>query len=313
MNVTRFVIVGAGAVGGSIAGLVEDTGMDIAMVARGDHGRAIREHGLRLALFDKELVTHGPCFESISEVDWKQGDVVLLATKLNDARDAMDEILRSAGKSIPIVCATNGVTCEPWAESRFDHVIGMMVWIPATHLRPGHVMLHSQEIRGVLDVGVTKSTEKNAAEDVADVLRRSGFDSLVQKDILAWKRAKWITNLGGAAQALVVDDWMSVLKAAQAEGENVLQRSGLPRIATQDLLARCDSIKMTEQAGFERAGCSTWQSRQRGKPLESVFIEGAMADLGESVGVAVPVNRFLAEVSKNPRSLSCDEALNPRG
>ncbi len=312
MTINRVVIVGVGAVGGSIAGLVANSGVPIAMVARGEHGRSIREHGLRLALFDGDLVTQTDCFESVQEVDWQRGDMVVLATKLNDAREAMDDVVASAGKGMPIVCATNGVSAEPWAESRFDNVIGMMVWIPATHLEPGQVMLHTQDVRGVLDVGATNHRSNDQAEEFADILRGAGFDSLAHNNIAAWKRAKWITNLGGAAQAMVTGDWMSVLKAAQAEGENTLQRSGLPRIPTEDLLARCDSVKITDVAGFERVGCSTWQSRQRGKPLESIYIEGAMADLGESLGVAVPVNRFLADASSQPRSFTSDEILNPK-
>jgi 2-dehydropantoate 2-reductase len=308
MTISRVVIVGVGAVGGSIAGLVANSGMHIAMVARGEHGRAIRENGLRLALFDGDLLTCAECFESVSEVDWQLGDIVVLATKLNDAQQVMNEVLTAAGKGIPIVCATNGVIAESWAESRFENVIGMMVWLPATHLKPGEVMLHSTEVRGALDVGGTKNATR-ISQALASILQKSGFDSLTHENILAWKRAKWITNLGGAAQAMVEDDWMSVLKAAQAEGENTLEHSGLPRIATRELLDRCDSIKLTEVQGFVRSGGSTWQSRQRGKPLESIFIEGAMADLGESLGVPVPVNRFLAEASKQPRSFSSDEIL----
>jgi ketopantoate reductase len=109
MTISRVVIVGVGAVGGSIAGLVANSGMHIAMVARGEHGRAIRENGLRLALFDGDLFTCAECFESVSEVDWQLGDIVVLATKLNDAQQVMNEVLTAAGKGIPIVCATNGV------------------------------------------------------------------------------------------------------------------------------------------------------------------------------------------------------------
>lgn len=170
-------------------------------------------------------------------------------------------------------------------------------------------MLHTADVRGVLDIGPFKDTSSDASNQFAKLLVDAGFDSQVHDDIMAWKRAKWITNLGGAAQALVVDDWMPVLKAAQLEGENTLEQSGLSRIPTQDLLARCDSVKMTDVEGFERSGGSTWQSRQRGKPLESIFIEGAMADLGERLGVPVPVNRILAETSKQPRELTSSEIL----
>ena len=308
MTESRFVIIGVGAVGGSIAGLVADSGFPVAMVARGEHRRAIEEHGLQLALFDKNIIALSDCFRSISDVNWQVGDIVVLATKLNDAESVLDDLLSVAGPKIPVVCATNGLAAERWAKTRFENVISMLVWVMATHLHAGQVILHSEIPRGVLDVGTIQGDPK-FAQQVAEILGAAEFESKVRDDILAWKRAKWITNLGGAAQAMVEDDWMSVLKAAQAEGEKVLQASGLSRVPTDELLLRCTSTRMTEVEGFQRRGGSTWQSQKRGKPLESVYIEGAMAELGESLGVPVPVNRFLANVSKAPRKLSRDEVL----
>ncbi|MEM9410076.1 MAG: 2-dehydropantoate 2-reductase N-terminal domain-containing protein [Planctomycetota bacterium] len=305
----RLVFIGAGAVGGSIAGLVADTGFPVVLVARGEHGKAIQDNGLKLELFDRMLTSHLTCVSTVDAVDWQQGDVAVVATKLNDAQPVLDQLRIVAGPKLPIVCATNGLIAEEWASEQFECVVSMMVWLPATHLRPGEVMLHSDSVRGVLDVGGMNETSHTCASDVARLLREAGFDSIARDNILEWKRAKWITNLGGAAQAMVVDDWMSVLHAAQVEGENVLLKADLPRIPTGELLNRCSSVNLTGVAGFERKGGSTWQSQQRGRPLESAFIEGAMADLGESLGVAVPVNRFLANAALNPRELTAAEAL----
>ena len=42
----RFVVYGAGAVGGVIGGRLAEHGHDVALIARGAHYEAIREHGL---------------------------------------------------------------------------------------------------------------------------------------------------------------------------------------------------------------------------------------------------------------------------
>ena len=44
----RYIIYGAGAVGGTIGGKLFQSGHDVVLIARGDHLHAIRERGLRL-------------------------------------------------------------------------------------------------------------------------------------------------------------------------------------------------------------------------------------------------------------------------
>ena len=45
----RFVVVGAGAVGGVVGGRLFEHGHDVVLVAQGDHGRVIAAAGLTLA------------------------------------------------------------------------------------------------------------------------------------------------------------------------------------------------------------------------------------------------------------------------
>ena len=45
----RYIILGAGAVGGAIGARLALAGRGVVLVARGDHLAAILEHGLRLA------------------------------------------------------------------------------------------------------------------------------------------------------------------------------------------------------------------------------------------------------------------------
>ena len=45
----RYIVIGAGAVGGTIGGCLFEAGHDVVLVARGAHLDALRVHGLRLA------------------------------------------------------------------------------------------------------------------------------------------------------------------------------------------------------------------------------------------------------------------------
>jgi 2-dehydropantoate 2-reductase len=308
MTIERVVVVGAGAVGGSVGGLLSESGLAVEFVARGAHGEALRQDGLALRLPERALTVRAPCVERVDSIEWRAGDVALLATKLQDAERALDDLVAAAGSELPVVCAVNGVDGEQWALERFSCVLSTLVWLPATHLVPGEVRLHSSGCRGVLDTGPCDD-DMALAEELCAQLCAAGFDAVARADIVRWKLAKWIANLGGAAQALVGDDWKSVAEAAQAEGEAVLDAAGLDRVSTAELLERVKLVGVAPVDDHRRDGGSTWQSRQRGQPLESRWIEGALAELAEEVGVAAPVNAALAAAAEAPRELTAAEVL----
>ena len=306
----RWVVVGAGAVGGSLGGLLAEAGERVALVARGAHGDLVRRDGLRLRLPERDLSVRLSCVARMDAFDWNGDDVALVATKLGDAREALDGLRAAAGPGLPVVCATNGVHAERWAAERFDDVVSMLVWLPAVHLEPGEVRLHSGRPRGVLDCGAHKGPRAAAlAEALCARLVAAGFDAVPRADLASWKRAKWIANLGGAAQALVREGWREVAAAAQAEGERVLDAAGLARVPTAALRERVAHVRELAIDGTPRPGNSTWQSRARGRPLESAWIEGALVELAAEVGVPAPVNARLAEAARSARPLTAETAL----
>lgn len=291
------VIVGAGAVGGAIGGLLHESGTEVRLVARGDHLAAIRARGLRLRCPDGDRVHGIDAVGNVRAVDWRAGDIALLATKLNDAEAVLDELVQAAGSNLSVACATNGLAAERWARERFEHVLSTLVWLPATHLVPGEVQLFSAGSRGVLDTGPIG----DLCSELCAALRRAGFDAEPRDDILRWKRGKLLTNLGGAAQALVVDDWLEVARCAQAEGVRILETLGIEHVPVEELLARCSLVKQVPIASEERGGGSTWQSFRRGKPLESVYLEGELAAIAREGGLDAPLNAALAAASQSPR------------
>ncbi len=190
----------------------------------------------------------------------------------------------------------------------------MFVWMPATHLQPGEVCIHASGSIGVLDVGPHQGADAaSLSEQLCAVLQSAGFDAIARPDILRWKYAKWLTNLGNTAQALIYDDWRKVAALAQKEGEAILSDAGIDRVSPEELLKRTTNVKLTKISGEDRSGGSTWQSQQRGQPLETPFIEGAMADLADARGLSAPVNRYLADLAQDPRRVSAAEAMSAAG
>jgi len=305
----RVLVIGAGAVGGAIGGLLHASGLPVQLVARGEHGDAIRRSGLSLRLPGRKLSLSIPSVASIDDLSFQSGDIALLSTKLQDAEAALDQLLRIAGPTLPIVCAVNGVDGERFAAARFDRVASMLVWILATYLAPGEVQIYGAPCPAVLDIGLYPAGEAPWIDALCGQLRAAGFDSQPQPEMQRWKLGKWITNLGSAAQALVSDDWRAVAQRAQREGEAVLRAAGLDHVSQQALQERTRRVEAQPIDGRPRPGGSTWQSRARGKPLETPWIEGAMAALGRRVGVPTPILEALTDAARLPRSLTAAERL----
>lgn len=298
----RYVIIGAGAIGGSVGGLLERAGESIVLVARGEHGDCIRENGLCIRTKDFEYRTSCLCYASVQEVDWADGDVALVATKLNDAVEVLDELLAAAGPGLPVVMLTNGIDGSRWASERFESVAAAMVWMLCTHLDPGEVVLHAGGRFGVIELG-----DSQAGQSFTKALMAAGIESSTHEDIEPWLLSKLLRNVGATAQALIPDGWQAVAQAAKEEAQKVFQAHALTPIEQAVFDRRVTCVEAVQVAGQPRMGGSTWQSRQRGKPLETEYLEGVIVRLGQQKGVATPVNTALLEASKTPRDYSAKE------
>jgi 2-dehydropantoate 2-reductase len=75
----RFVVYGAGAVGGVIAARLHLGGEDVQVVARGEHLSTIREDGLRLVTADGESVARVPAAGRLADLDVGSDSAVVVA------------------------------------------------------------------------------------------------------------------------------------------------------------------------------------------------------------------------------------------
>ena len=150
----RFVVYGAGAVGGVVGGRLAQAGHEVVLIARGAHHDAIRDDGLRLVVPDGDpLILSIPVVSHPAGIDFRDDDVVLLAMKSQHTGKALSGLQASAPASVAVVCVQNGVANEPAALRLFDDVYGVCVVCPALHLEPGVVEAHAAPITGILDIG----------------------------------------------------------------------------------------------------------------------------------------------------------------
>jgi len=323
----RYIIIGAGAVGGTIGGCLVQGGHDVILVARGAHLAALRESGLRFGTPSGTEVLPIPAVGGPGELDLRADDVLVVATKSQDSVDVLAEWARqpvsggagerpgNAARDLPVICAQNGVANERFALRRFSRVYGMCVWLPATHLSPGAVAAHGRPRAGLLFVGRYPAGTDETIERIAADLERSRFLAPVSDDVMRWKYRKLLDNLGNAIEALCGPAAAGRARAGQygeqddaarelterttAEGTAVLDAAGIGYASTAELrAARGHDVDFAPVAGTAYGGGSSWQSLSRGTgSIEADFLNGEIVLLGRELGVPVTVNETLQRLA----------------
>ncbi len=130
----RYIFYGAGAIGGTLGARLFETGREVVLIARGDHGRAIAEHGLRFGTPEGWRRLRIPVVEHPRELTLDESDVVFLAMKSQDTLAALDALVPLAPHAMHVVCAQNGVENERRALRHFAYVHGLCVMMAGVYL-----------------------------------------------------------------------------------------------------------------------------------------------------------------------------------
>jgi 2-dehydropantoate 2-reductase len=297
----RFVVFGAGAVGGVVGARLHQHGHEVVLIARGAHLRAIAASGLRIQSPQDDLTLRIPVVEHPSEVGFAEGDVVLLAVKSQDTGDALAALHAAAPKGIPVACAQNGVENERAALRLFGNVYGVHVMLPVAHLEPGSVQASSAPTTGMLDVGRYPNGTDETVSRLAAAFNASTFDSRPLLDIMRWKYRKLIMNLGNAVEALIPpgSEQDEIAERAEQEGEDCLRAAGVDVASREeDRARRRDLLRVGPIDGRDRGGGSSWQSLARGSgTIEADYLNGEIVLLGRVHGFPTPVNEALQRLA----------------
>jgi 2-dehydropantoate 2-reductase len=309
----RYIIIGAGAVGGTIGGCLAQAGHEVVLVARGDHLEALRARGLSLGTSQGTETIKVPAIGGPDEIGLSPGDVLVVATKSQDSVAVLSGWAwrpvaggGTAGQELPVICAQNGVANERFALRRFRQVYGMCVWLPATHVAPGEVVAHGQPKAGLLWVGRYPAGTDETIDRVAADLAGSRFLAPVSPDVMRWKYGKLLGNLRNAIEALCgrgasglggdpVGAARELIERATAEGAAVLDAARIGYATSAEMrAARGHQVDIAPVAGTPREGGSSWQSLTRGTgSIEADFLNGEIALLGREHGIPTPVNEAL--------------------
>jgi thiosulfate/3-mercaptopyruvate sulfurtransferase len=304
----RYVIIGAGAIGVTLAAELHRSGHPVALIARGAQLQAAkgdgityaRPHGLSLV---KAAVYGGP-----DELRLTGEDVLVLATKTQDAAAALAQWSEqpvtlvggertTAGAALPLLTTQNGLETERAALRHFATVYGSVLVLAATYVEPGVVVAPSAPSVGIAWIGAYPDRPEPQLEAIARDLRRANLETLVVPDISRVKNAKLVMSSTFVLDALYEPGELRDRAAAlvSAETKEILEGAGGVADLSGDLAQLFPRIQHQEVAGYERGGTSTWQSLTRSGSLETDFINGEVVLQARLQNHTAPVNQALTD------------------
>lgn len=298
----RFIIYGAGAIGGVIGSQLFQSGHDVVLVARGAHYEKIATDGLRFLTPRAEQLLPIPVVTDPRDLRFRPDDVVILAMKSQDTQAALAAMQRLAPPEIAIVCAQNGVENERAALRVLPNVYSVVVQLPGTFLQPGVVVATASPVSGILDIGRYPGSVDEKAEEISHTLVASGFPSEPRVDILRWKYTKLLKNLGNALNALTGSQGLGTPLGRRTydEGVAALTAAGIAFTPEAEYQQRRDPYlpPNPREKTDGGSGSSSWQSLARGtENIEADYLNGEIALLGRTYGVPVPVNALLQRMA----------------
>ena len=307
----RIGVIGAGALGGALAVLLEAAGNEVAVTARGPHLDAIRASGLRLEGAYGDRTTRLDAAEALAAPP----QLAILAVKAQDA-PAAAAANAAVLTGVPVVVVQNGVTGPQALRAVLPDspLVGALSMIASSHLEPGLVTVTA---RGTTVLAADRASPAVLA-GAARVLG-SAVEVTVAEDLAGAQWSKLVVNQLNAAPAMtglslqeamtepalaaaVAAAMRETVLVARASGVRLTGLPSLPpslvrllRLAPPRVVGGVLRRRVVARMGAVPNPGSTLQSIRRGRPTEIEHLSGAVVEAGASTGVPTPVNARIVE------------------
>jgi 2-dehydropantoate 2-reductase len=304
----RFLIAGAGAIGGYIGAKMALANQDVTLYARGPHLRAMQERGLRVLSPDGVFEVHPRVIGDLKEAG--PVDVIFLGVKAHGLTQLAPQVQPLITERTTVVSTQNGV---PWwyfqigagefSNIRLERVdprgaisaaidpqrvVASIVYLGTDIVEPG-VIRHMEGNR--ISLGEPDGSRSDRCRAVAEALIQSGLRCPVTTRI---RNEIWVKLLGNIAfnpisaltratlaQMARDPDVRAVVRKIMMEVEAVAARLGVELPISID-----QRIAGAEKVGEHKT--SMLQDLEAGRPMELEAVIGAALEIGSHVGVSMP-------------------------
>jgi len=292
----QIAIVGTGALGTLFGGLLARTDHEVWLLHhRESYVRTLQENGVRIAspfLPDSPIEVTVPATTDASEVE--HVDLALVLVKAPHTRTALTDHAACIGPETHVLTLQNGLGCYETVREVVgtDRALGGVTYQGARVDDPGTVE-HTNAGETVFG-----GADEQAARVIGDVLVAGGIDPVEvvtdprepiwEKQLVgvAIKPVAALTRLGNAEVA-ARDDLVRVMRQLMTEAATVARAEGVDVTADDHFEVFRDLIA----AGDHRS--SMLQDVLAERPTEIDAVNGAVVELADEHGIAVPYNRLV--------------------
>ena len=297
----KIAFMGAGGVGGFYGGRLAHAGYDVSFIARGEHLKALRQHGLTIEN-EPQGDIHVPRVTATDDpASLGVVDVLVMAVKLWDTERAAQFVKPLVGPKTAVVSFQNGVIKDDILRRAFGDaaVVGAVGYV-ATHVsRPG--VIHQTGTMQRVIVGEYDGTRSERVVALHAALLEAGIKAEISDDIrrTLWEKYVFLVGVSGSTttmrstigpirenaqtRAFLHDLMKETVAVGRAHGVNLPDDYADQRLAFVDTMA----VDMTS---------SMHHDLNSGNPLEVRWLSGGVVELGAQVGVPTPVNRAVWDV-----------------
>jgi 2-dehydropantoate 2-reductase len=315
----RFVVYGAGAVGGVLGGHLALNKHDVLLVCRGDHADKIGEQkGLRMKSSTGDYFAS---LEAAPTLDGGQLDgesCLIFATKSNETESSVAELAKVAPQDTPVVSFQNGVQNEAIIAKRFTNVFGGVCRMTCSFLQPGQVSFRKL---GGLTVGHYPKGANPFAKKLGKLLEGVGFSVAVSNSIMCDKWQKLLINLQSAYNAIIDPrdhdsmEFTDLKIGVLEEGAKVLRADKIrAKSCDEKILSVVEVIDELKKPLSRRASAavkvnnSTWQNLYlKRKTVENAYFHTPIIAIARKHDIPVPFNEVALELVTK----ACEESLGP--
>ena len=334
----RIVIAGAGAIGGYIGARLARAGADVVLYARGPHLQAMQQRGLRIRSPEGDFEAKPEVAADLRAIG--PADVVFLGVKAHALTALAPQLRPLFGPATVVVSTQNGM---PWwyfqgcggeleglrlervdpggaiaSSIEPERVVGSLAYFATDIVEPG-VIRHTEGDR--ISFGEPNGTRTERTRKIAEALIGAGFRCPVTT---RFRHEIWVKLLGNVA--------FNPISALTHATLDVLARQPDISAVVRDVMKETEAVAAKlgielpisidqRMAGAEKVGAhktSMLQDYEAGRPLELEAVVGAVVELGERLGLPMPVTRtvyacakLLDEQSRQPVVPRVEEVVRP--
>lgn len=289
----RFLVLGAGGVGGYFGGRLVQAGGDVTFLVRPRRAEQLRTDGLVVESPRGSFTTPVAVTTAARDEGW---DLVLVSAKAYDLDAATSAIAPAIGERTHVLPLLNGLRHMAALDGRFgaDRVLGGIAYIAAT-LTPQGVVRHLNAVHG-LDCGARGGAHPESLRAMTALFGATAVQVRLIDDPIQGLWDKWVrlaplaamTCLlsGPVGRIVATDDGTALMRRCIAEASAIAAASGHPTPA--GVMASIEKSLTEPGSSF---AASMLRDMERGGPTEGDHVLGDLVRRAAGFGIDAPLLR----------------------